>query len=107
MRSYFDFIDTGLLDRLLSSGQFPFSKYLFWDTPVEMIDTVLHKKYIIERVLVKGTLKDFYCLIKIYSKDEIVAAIKSSKVLDKKTVNFCSYYFKVPLNELHASSYYN
>jgi hypothetical protein len=107
MHSYFDFIDTALLDKQLISGQFPFSRYLFWDTPLEMIDTVLHKKYIIERVLVKRTLKDFYCLIKMYSKDEIVTAIKESKVLDKKTVNFCTYYFKVPLNELHASSYCN
>jgi len=107
MNSYFSSIDTKLLDEKLSSGQFPFSKYLFWDTPIEMIDPKRHKKYIIERVLVKGSIKDFYFLLKMYSNDEIVAAIKESKVLDKKTTSFCSYYFKVPLNELHASSYYN
>ena len=72
-----------------------------------MIDIKLHKKYIIERVPVKGFLSDFYTLLKLYPNDEIVEAIKKSKVLDPKTVNFCCYYFKVPKNELHASSYYS
>jgi hypothetical protein len=105
MNTYFSAIDTKSLDQKLLNGQFPFSKYLFWDTPIEMIDVKLHKKYIIERVLVKGFLKDFYFLLKMYSNDEIVAAIRGSKVLDKKTLNFCSHYFNVPLNELHVSSY--
>ena len=107
MNTYFNSINTGLLDQKLSTGEFPFSKYLFWDTPLEMIDMKLHKKYIIERVLLKGFLKDFYLLVKMYSTEEIVEAIKSSKVLDKKTVNFCHHYFNVPINELHASSYYS
>ena len=107
MHNYFSFIDTGLLDQKLSTGQFPFSKYLFWDTPVHMIDVKLHQKYIIERVLVKGFLTDFYILLKLYSNDEIVVAIKRSRVLDRKTVNFCSYYFNVPIKELYASSYYS
>ena len=107
MNSYFSFIDKTLIDGKLHTGQFPFSQYLFWDTPVEMIDIKLHKKYIIERVPVKGFLSDFYTLLKLYPNDEIVEAIKKSKVLDPKTVNFCCYYFKVPKNELHASSYYS
>jgi hypothetical protein len=107
MNNYFNFIDTGVLDKKLSTGQFPFSKYLFWDSPIDKIDLKLHKTYIIERVLTKGFLADIYLLLKIYSKAEIITAIKSSKVLDKKTVNFCSHYFNVPINELHASSYYN
>lgn len=28
-------------------------------------------------------------------------------MLYKKTINFCSHYFKMPINELHASSYCN
>jgi hypothetical protein len=42
----------------LETGQFPFSKYLFWDTSLDMIDIKLHKKFIVERVLAKGFLKD-------------------------------------------------
>lgn len=107
MSQYFSFIDTVLLDKKISSGQFPFSEYLFWDTSLDQIDTRLHKNYIIERVLSKGFLSDFYLLLKMYSHDEIVVAIKKSRVLDKKTVNFSSLYFNVPINELHASSFYS
>lgn len=107
MSQYFDFIDSGLLDQKLGTGTFPFSKYLFWHTPVEMTDTRLHQKYIIERVLAKGFLSDLYMLLKMYSRDEIVAVVKKSRVFDRKTISFCSCHFNVPINELHASSYYN
>lgn len=107
MSQYFSFINTGLLDKKINSGQFPFSQYLFWDTSLELIDAKLHKNYIIERVLSRGFLSDFYLLLKMYSRDEIVAAIKKSKVLDKKTINFCSFYFNVPITDLHASPFYS
>ena len=106
MNTYFSFLDTASLDDKLCTGLFPFTKYLFWDSPIENINIKRHQKYIIERVLSKGLLSDLYLLIKMYSNDEIIAAVKKSKVLDRKTINFCSIYFKVPLNELHASSYY-
>ncbi len=107
MSSYFNYIDTASLDKKLETGEFPFSKYLFWDTPIELIDREKHKKSIIERVLTRGFLEDFYTLIKMYSSEEITDAIKKSRVLDKKTANFCSLYFNIPLNEIHASSYYS
>ncbi len=107
MSSYFNYIDTASLDKKLESGDFPFSKYLFWDTPIELIDREKHKRSIVERVLTRGFLEDFYTLIKMYSKEEITDAIKRSRVLDKKTANFCSLYFNIPLNEINASSYYS
>jgi hypothetical protein len=107
MSFYFNYIDTVSLDKKLETGDFPFSKYLFWDTPIELIDREKHKKSIVERVLTRGFLEDFYTLIKMYSKEEIIDAIKKSRVLDKKTANFCSLYFNIPLNEINASSYYS
>lgn len=107
MSSYFNYIDTASLDKKLETGEFPFSKYLFWDTPIELIDREKHKKSIIERVLTRGFLEDFYTLVKMYSSEEITDAIKKSRVLDKKTANFCSLYFNIPLNEINASSYYS
>lgn len=65
------------------------------------------KNYIIERVLSRGLLSDFYFLLQLYTSEEIIIAVKKSKVLDKKAVNFCSRYFKIPLNEMHASSFYS
>ncbi len=107
MTSYFKYLPESVLAKKVEHGEFPFSQYLFWDTPVDKIDLIKHKNYIIERVLSRGLLKDFYFLLQLFTTEEIKKAVKSSRVLDKKTINFCSHYFGIPLNELHASSYYN
>jgi hypothetical protein len=107
MSSFFNLIDTNILDRKMKKEAFPFSKYLFWDSEVGDVDVKQHKKHIIERVLTRGSLKDIYILFKLYSNDELITAIKSSRILDKKTANFCSIYFNIPLNEINASSYYS
>lgn len=106
MNSFFKHLPKHVLENKIKRGDFPFSQYLFWDTSVENIDPIQNRNYIIERVLSRGSLEDFYYLIHLYTNDEIRTAIKNSKVLDKKTVNFCSHYFKIPLNKLHASSFY-
>jgi hypothetical protein len=107
MTSFFKYLPESVLTKKINQGEFPFSQYLFWDTPLEKIGIIKHKNYIIERVLSRGTLKDFYFLLQLYTNEEITKAVKTSKVLDKKTINFCSHYFGIPLNELHASSFYD
>ncbi|HEY8660076.1 MAG TPA: hypothetical protein VIL78_13670 [Hanamia sp.] len=107
MPTFFKYLPKNILAKKIGKGEFPFSQYLFWDTPVEKIDIEKHKNYIIERVLSRGLLADFYFLLQLYTTEEITIAVKNSRTLDKKTINFCSQYFKIPLKELHASSYYN
>lgn len=107
MSFFFKYLPEAVLSKKIEKGDFPFSQNLFWDTPIEKIDTEKHKNYIIERVLSRGLLSDIYFLLQLYTKKEITIAVKSSRVLDKKTINFCSLYFKIPINELHASSYYH
>ncbi len=107
MSSFFNLIDTEVLDRKIEIEIFPFSKYLFWDSEIDDVNIKQHKKHIIERVLTRGFLKDVYVLFKLYSNEELITAIKSSRILDKKTANFCSQYFNIPLNEINASSYYS
>ena len=106
MENYFNLINTRLLDIKLKQERFPFSKYLFWDSNPENIDIPKHKRYIVERVLTRGSLEDFYMLLKLYSSEEIKEAITKSKELDPKTVNFCSLYFNIPKTSLHVSSFY-
>jgi len=106
MSQYFKFIDTKKLDEKLRSNEFPFSSYLFWDTPVDSIDINKNKRYVVERVLTRGFLEDFYLLTKIYETEDIKAALKKSRELDPKTINFCSYYFNLPKSEMHVSSFY-
>ena len=107
MNQYFKFIDTEALDKKLQLGIFPFRRHLFWDAAVEDIDMKKNKRYIIERVLTRGFLEDFYLLTKMYSTEEIQLALRKSKELDAKTVNFCSNYFNLPKSEMDVSSFYS
>ena len=107
MISYFKYLPEHILSRKIDKTVFPFTQLLFWDTPIENIDPETHKNFIIERVMSRGLLQDFYFLLQLYTNQEIITAVKKSKVLDNKTVNFCSNYFKIPISELHCSSYYN
>jgi hypothetical protein len=107
MFNYFKLLDTSALDRKLVSDEFPFRQNLFWDTPIEKIDIEKHKRYIVERVVTRGFLQDFYILTKLYSTEDIKDALRKSRELDPKTVNFCSRYFHIPKSEMHVSSFYD
>ncbi len=107
MNSYFNFIDMLALDQKINSGKFPFSQHLFWDASLETIDLQKHKNFVIERVLTRGFLDDFYMLQKIYSSNDVKDLLRKSKVLDAKTRNFCSTYFNIPVTEIYAPSYYS
>lgn len=107
MTTYFKYLPQEVISKKIQKEDFPFSQYLFWDTPLENLDTEKHKNYITERVMSRGMLADFYYLLQLYTAEEISSAIKKSRVLDNKTINFCSIYFKIPITELNASSYYS
>ena len=83
---------------------FPFSKSLFWDADLSKTDIQRNKSYIIQRVLVRGGMEDVKKIMKLYSKADIIEAIKKSRELDKVTHNFCMNYFKIPKEEMHAPS---
>jgi len=79
----------------------------FWDAEIGSIDLTANARYVIERVLTRGTLEDFYLLVDIYTQDQIRNALRKSKELDPKTVHFCSRYFNIPQSEMHVSSFYD
>lgn len=107
MNSYFDFLDIDMLDEKIKSGTFPFNRNLFWDCDTTSIDLKKNQRYVIERVLTRGFTEDFYMLLKIYSTDEIKDALRKSKELDSKTINFCSIFFNISKSEMNVSSFYN
>lgn len=107
MTNYYKYLSENIQINKPKKGEFPFSRFLFWDSPLENINIETNKNFIIERVLSRGLLQDFYYLLQLYTRDDIITAVKKSRILDPKTVNFCSHYFKIPLKELNASSFYN
>ena len=107
MNSFFSLINTCELDKKIATGDFPFSRYLFWDTSIENIHIKINSRFIIERVLTRGFPEDFYLLTRLYSIEEIKDALRKSKELDAKTAHFCSQYFNLPQSEMYVSPYYS
>ena len=85
---------------------FPFSSNLFWDHDLADIDLKNHRDYVITRVLTRGSLGDFETLLTLYKRNEIIDSIMKSRELDLKTAHFCSWYFKISPDQLHASPFY-
>jgi hypothetical protein len=104
MSHFFKYIDTEGLDKKVEIGEYPFSENLFVEKNLGVLNLLLSKNQIIETALTIGLLQDFYVLLKLYTKQEITTAIKSSKALDKKTANFCHLYFNIPKEDINADT---
>lgn len=72
------------------------NKELFWDINYKQIDFEKNKEFLVSRVLELGDLKDFTFLKKKYGFEQIKKIAKRVKYLDKKSLNFWSFYFKIP-----------
>lgn len=85
-------------------SNFPFNKSLFWDVDVDKVNLQLQKDFIIQRVFLRGGMNDVKTVFSLYSRIEIIEALKKSRELDKVTHNFCSNYFNIPKEEMYAPS---
>jgi hypothetical protein len=72
-----------------------FDRALFWDIDPETLDVNEHARFIIERVLKKGSLEDWFYLKSIYRLDQIKKESLNIRSLDKRTLYFLSNYFNV------------
>ena len=72
------------------------NKALFWDIDFEKIDYQKHIRFVIERVLTRGNLSDWFELKKQYDLEQIKKEIIEIRFLDEKTLNFCSHLFTIP-----------
>lgn len=72
-----------------------FSKVLFWDTKIENIDWVKHKKYVIQRVFARGNEQEIKEIIRFYGKETIIKHLNlknkfepNVKINAKKFLNY-------------------
>ena len=68
---------------------------LFWDVRLKDFDPEKNKKFIIERILLRGDLDDFKWAIDFYGKKDIKEIFLKSKKLDFKSQNFWCFYFNL------------
>ena len=69
---------------------------LFWDTDISKIDFLKHGKYVIERVLTRGSLDAWFIIKNNYGLEQIKQVALNARWLDEKTLAFCSTYFQIP-----------
>jgi hypothetical protein len=69
---------------------------LLWDIDPDAFDPHKSIKLVVERVFSLGTIDDLRSIMAFYSLQSIVDAITSVNYLDKKTLNFSSWYLNIP-----------
>lgn len=78
------------------------SPHLFWDVNRDTINPQAHKRYIINRILSRGTITDFRALLDYYDLEVIIEEIKEIRSMDNKTANFAAIYFSIPKQEMQC-----
>ncbi len=68
---------------------------LFWDVEFENVDYDKYSQFIINRVLLRGDIKDWQEIKFYYGIERIKQEILQMKYLDERTLNFCSIYFNI------------
>jgi hypothetical protein len=72
------------------------SHFLFWDCDEDKIDYDKRVNFVLERVFSMGTENDVREAIQYYGIETIKNEIVKIKILDKKTINYLSFTFKIP-----------
>ena len=65
-----------------------FSPNLFWDADPSDLDFSKHMKYVVQRVLERGTLDDMRHMFSMYGFDNVVATSKALRSLDPVSFSF-------------------
>lgn len=72
------------------------SSYLLWEVDKAQLDAEKHAQFIIGRVVMKGTLNDWFEIKRYYGLERIKAEMLDIRYLDKLTLSFLSVYFNIP-----------
>ena len=68
---------------------------LFWDTNASHIDIDRNARFIIERVISRGTLNDWKTLLAFYGKDRVRKEVVLIRSLDPKSLCYLSVFFNI------------
>lgn len=79
---------------------------MFWDVNPEKLDWQKNSQFIIERVLTRGFTNDVDIIFSVYTDIQIKEAVLKSKTLDKKTANYFSIKFNIPLSKINVAPEY-
>lgn len=78
------------------------SRGIFWDTNYDTIDWDKKVRFVIERVVMYGTLSDWKAICSKYGLDRIRDELLQARDLDRKTLSFLSCIFNIPKEEFRC-----
>jgi hypothetical protein len=76
------------------------SPKLFWEYDLKDFDFEKMKNLVVERVIERGRINDWYAMLNLYGVNEVVHAIKNLPYLNRKDANFVQVIFNIPPNEM-------
>ena len=65
-----------------------FSENLFWDADPSDLDFERNKRYVVQRVLERGTVNDLRVAFHLYGLSQVVATAKTLRTLEPKALSF-------------------
>ncbi len=79
-------------------------KSLFWDVDTGNLDFDIHARFVIERVLGRGSVDDWLMLLNLYGKKRISEEVVYIRSLDPKSLNFLSVSFNIDKEKFRCCS---
>ena len=78
------------------------SKHLFWDIDPNVLEWERSKKTIIERVIERGSLEEWVCIVKVYTLEGIVNTAKTFRTMSPIDLNFIATISNTPKEEFRC-----
>jgi hypothetical protein len=78
------------------------SKVIFWDTQYENINWENKARYVIERVIMFGTVQDWHIIKAFYGLNRMKTEMLQSRELDAKSLSFLSCIFDTPKEQFRC-----
>ena len=73
---------------------------LFWEYDFDKIDWQQMKGLIVQRVIERGRMDDFYAILNLYGMEGVKEAIKQIPYLNPKDMTFVCYVFEIKKEDL-------
>ena len=77
---------------------------LFWDCDPKTVDAEMHGRFIIGRVLTRGTMGDWRHLKQLYGHERLRSEVVLLRSLDPRTLAFCCTYFELNKEDFRCYS---
>ncbi len=78
------------------------SRVIFWDTHYETINWLNKARFVIERVVMYGTVEDWHAIKDFYGINRIKEEMLQSRDLDAKSLSFLSCVLNIPKEQFRC-----